>query len=179
MTRDDVLNGYFEWLSSLVCDEAHAKSYQKLLMHLHNTGFRYSVENDRNRFEDGMNLRSRFAYEQDCDDAFLYLDEPCSVLEMLIALSVKCEEHIMNDDDIGNRTGNWFWDMIENLGLGNMTDGKFNKGFIDDRLNVFLDRRYKSDGSCGGLFIVHNARRDMRMVEIWYQMLWYLNEILN
>ena len=40
----------------------------------------------------------------------------------------------------------------------------------------FLDRNYQRDGS-GGLFIVH-GHGDLRNVEIWYQMLWYLNDIL-
>lgn len=48
-----------------------------------------------------------------------YLDNrPCSVLEMIIALAIRLEEHIMDDPDIGNRTGQWFWDMIVSLGLG-------------------------------------------------------------
>ena len=39
-----------------------------------------------------------------------YLDnKTCSVLEMMIALAIRCEEHIMDDPDVGNRTGQWFW----------------------------------------------------------------------
>lgn len=178
MTKEDAMNEYFEWLCDFVCDKQH-KKYKKLLMCLHDTGFRYTVENDSNRFEDGMDLRVRFAYERDCRDAVVYLDEPCSVLEMLVALSLRCEEHIMSDPDIGDRTAQWFWGMISNLGLDAMTDTGFNRMFVRDRLDIFMDRRYRSNGEGGGLFTVYNARRDLRIVEIWYQMLWYLNEIFN
>ena len=107
-----------------------------------------------------------------------YLDDrPCSVLEMLIALAMRCEEHIMDDPDIGNRTGQWFWSMITNLGLGSMTDAKFDRVKINHVILIFLDRKYKPNGE-GGLFTVRNCPRDLRTIEIWYQMCWYLDDIL-
>lgn len=53
-------------------------------------------------------------------------------LEMIIALAIRLEEHIMDDPDIGNRTGQWFWDMIVSLGLGS-------EGLIDV-IRRFLNR---------------------------------------
>ena len=82
---------------------------------------------DGNRAEDGIDLRYRFGHEQHYSDAMVasFLDDrPCSVLEMMIALSIRCEEHIMDDPDVGNRTGQWFWSMIASLGSGPcMMDG--------------------------------------------------------
>ena len=99
----------------------------------------------------------------------------CSVLEMMIALSMRCEEQIMDDPDIGNRTGQWFWDMIDNLGLGNMSDSKFDSLYVDEVLQRFLNRDYKRNGE-GGLFTINRRGLDMRSVEIWYQMCWHLQE---
>ena len=41
---------------------------------------------------------------------------------MMIALAIRCEEHIMDDPDAGDRTGQWFWSMLVSLGLGSMDE---------------------------------------------------------
>ena len=179
MTRDVVLNEYFEWMYNLVCVGARFKrsSYRKLLMRLHNTEFRYSIENDGNRAADGENLRYRFAYEQGIHGVSRYLTGPCSVLEMMIALSIRCEEQIMDNPEIGDRTSKWFWNMVSNLDLNKMSDSRFSRKFVDERLDIFLDREYDYDGKYG-LFTVENCPYDLRNVEIWYQMHWYLDGIV-
>lgn len=83
----------------------------------------------------------------------------------------------MDDPDIGNRTGQWFWNMIVNLGLGSMNDTKFNKIHAKEIIQKFMDREYRRNGE-GGLFTVKHCRTDLRSVEIWYQMCWYLDENL-
>ena len=97
---------------------------------------------------------------------------------MMVALSLRCEEQIMRDYDIGDRTCVWFWGMIRSLGLEEMEDRYFQEKAADYIIQRFLDRGYKSNGEWG-LFTVRNPRRDMRDVEIWYQMCWYLNEYLK
>ena len=96
---------------------------------------------------------------------------------MMIALSIRCEEHIMDDPDVGDRTGQWFWNMLVSLGLGSIDDRKFDRYLVDDVLERFLNREYKRNGE-GGLFTVNNGR-DMRQTEIWYQMNYYLREIIQ
>ena len=146
-------------------------------MHLHNTEFRYSILRDENRAEDGEALRYKFTYQKGYDEALVYLnDRPSSVLEMMIALSIRCEE-FMDDTSIGDRTSQWFWGMITNLGLGSMTDDRFDKREVNYILDRFLDREYEPDGK-GGLFRVRKCDRDLRKVEIWYQLCWYLDSIV-
>ena len=182
MKRADVRNEYFEWLSNLVCDRRAPRqlSFTKLLAQLHDIDFRYSIIRDQNRAEDGIALRYRFAMSNGYSDSLNivmgYLDQPCSVLEMMIALSIHCEEDIMDDPQIGNRTGQWFWGMIINLGLGSMIDSRYDKRFVNIAINRFLDRKYEPDGS-GGLFTIRNCDHDLRTVEIWYQLCWYLDSI--
>lgn len=182
MTKNELKHAYFEWMCQLVCDERYSKrsTYHKLMKRLHEIDFEYTVPMDGNRAADGTDLRYRFAYENSYDGPMIaaYLDDrPCSVLEMMIALSIRCEEHIMEDPEVGNRTGQWFWNMIVNLGLGGMTDSRFDQEHTDEVIDRFLQRKYKRNGE-GGLFKIEYCSRDLRQIEIWYQMCLYLDEIL-
>ena len=171
---------YFEWLVDLVCRDRFSKqiSFKKLLTHLHDTKFIYFVRMDRNRELDGLDLRYRFTYDKQYPDHFIdSLPEYCSVLEMMIALSIRCEEYIMSDPGIGDRTSQWFWEMVASLGLGSFYDSRYDEDAVENILYRFLNREYEPDGQ-GGLFTVKNCDVDMRDVEIWHQLLTYLNSIV-
>lgn len=182
MTRDDVLNLYFEWLHDMVCGTRFSDetSFRKLITHLHNTEFGYLLRNDESRAREGMNLRHRFALTQMPEipeyEILDILDGPCSVLEMMIALAIYCEEHVMDNPQVGDRTGQWFWNMVVNLGLADQMDVRFDKRYVEDTLRRFLNRQYEPNGT-GGLFKIRNCRRDLRKVEIFYQLCWYLGTI--
>lgn len=173
---------YFQWMIRLVDRPAWSgrRSWQKLFRLLHRIDFLYILELDANRADDGTDLRYRFAYEHGYDGELVkeFLDKgPCTMLEMMIALAQRCEEHIMDDPDSGDRTGKWFFEMIESLGLGSMDDEDFDEDFVMAVIDRFLRREYDRDGR-GGLFTVSSCRFDMRRAEIWYQMMWYLNEFV-
>lgn len=136
---------------------------------------------DGNRAEDGVNLRYRFGAEKNIPEAEIayHLDSrPCSMLEMMCALALRCEETIMSDPDEGDRTGIWFWNMIKSLGLTKMTDGELN---ISDRVERATDavtyHTYAANGS-GGLFTIR-GEHNMRNYEIWMQMMLYLDSIVK
>ena len=179
MFRDQIINDYFEWLWNFTKCRGHSQNRKNITL-LHNIEFRYSIPMDANREADGIDLRYRFITEvgipKNYQEVYGYLDGPCSVLEMMIALAIRCEESIMDDPDIGDRTSEWFWLMMKNLGLDYMSDRKFDRDIAEEKISIFLDRKYKRNGE-GGLFVV-NGRRDLRKVEIWYQMCWYLDTIM-
>lgn len=179
MNYEDRINDeYFEWLCETVDSERFAKqvSYRKLLVHLHNIEFTWFVPNDDNRADDGIQLRRRFALHRDDLRLQRYLKGPCSVLEMMVALALRCEEWIMDDAQLGDRTGQWFWGMIHNLELSSMRDSKFDRDYVDDVVARLLNREYEPDGR-GGLFTVRHCNYDLRTVEIWVQLSWYLGSI--
>lgn len=178
--RDEIANGYFEWMSDIVCGDRFPEnvSYRKLLMYLHCTEFTFTIRKDINRAEDGVALRRRYTLAEYNEDLSLYLDGPCSVLEMMLALAIRCEESIMDDSNLGDRTGQWFWGMITNLGLGGMTDDRFDRLVTDRIISTFLKRKYEPDGK-GGLFTIRHCKQDLRRVEIWYQLNWYLDSIIG
>lgn len=182
MTRNDINKEYFNYLYNLVSKNRYAEqiSFIKLLMFLHETEFIYLIPKDQNRAEDGVDLRYRFALTEGCDDVERVLDcldAPCSVLEMMVALALRCEECIMDDPLMGDRTGQWFWNMIVSLGLGSIVDGKFDKRFAEAVMDRFLNREYEPDGR-GGLFTVKHCARDMRDIEIWHQLCEYLDCVM-
>lgn len=180
MNRDDILNSYFEWLCNIVCEKRFAKdiSYKKLLTRLHQIPFRYHIEKDANRAADGEALRWRFALStgnENNPDFMSALDVGrSSVLEMMVALAIRCEEAIMENPKIGDRTRQWFWKMVTNLGLGSCNDNNYDRNMVDDIIERFMDRKYDFDGK-GGLFRVRNTKYDLRDVEIWIQLLWHLD----
>lgn len=180
-TLDILRDRYFEWLCKMVCDMRGSEyiSFRKLLTCLHETEFSYSILRDRNRAEDGMDLRYRFALtHNECSPEIIMntLDGPCSVLEMMVALAIRCEENIMDDPNRGDRTRQWFWGMVINLGLGAMTDKLFDERLVDKAVQRMLNREYEPNGK-GGLFTIYKCNKDLRDVEIWYQLCWYLDSI--
>ena len=174
----NITHDYVEWLCKKVCGKRFSKktTYRKLLLFLHSVEFVYLMQNDDVRAKNGTDLRWAYSWETgvNYDEVERYLDAPCSVLEMMIALSISSEE-IMDDPQIGDRTGQWFWNMIVNLGLGSMTDDRFDEEYAEEVILRFLNREYEPNGK-GGLFTV-NGCGDLRKVEIWYQLCWYLDTI--
>ena len=172
---------YFNWMYKKVVPVDVSGSYRMLLKRLDETDFFYILQMDKNREEDGLDLRYRFGHEEGIStiDIINHLDTTdCSVLEMMVALAIRCEEDIMDDPEIGDRTSRWFFEMIYNLGLSDMTDENYDEDYVDSRIYIFLHRQYDPDGN-GGLFHLTNCPDDLREVQIWYQMNWYLNEILE
>ena len=173
--------GYFEWLCGIVVagrteEETPVGMYSRLLRQLFEKPFRYDIPMDGNRAEEGIDLRYRFTEELGYPQAAAAEldDRDCSVLEMLTALSIRCEEHIMHDDKEGDRTRMWFWEMLGNLGLIEYTDYHYDETAVNMILERLLNHDYGPHGE-GGLFYIPDCPRDLRTVEIWYQLNWYLN----
>lgn len=182
MTENELKDRYFTWLYQLVSENniIERSSYRKLLKKLDSIEFRYSLPMDGNRAEDGIDLRYRFGYDNLYEQPYIasYLDnKPCSVLEMMVALALRCEEDIAYNPDLGNRTGVWFYTMIDSLGLADMDDFNYDEKKVITSVNKMLERSFCSNGK-GGLFTIQ-GNKDMREIEIWYQMCWYLDELLN
>lgn len=177
--EERINSDYFEWLYGLVCAERFGEdiSFKMLFTFLHEVEFVYFIPYDENRAKDGIALRYRYCLYHDCLDYEHYLAGPCSVLEMILALAIRCEENIMDDPDIGDRTAQWFWGMINNMGLGAMHDSNYNEWWVNDIVTRFLNREYEPDGQ-GGLFRVRDWDRDMRTMEIWRQLMAYINTLV-
>lgn len=175
--HNDIQNEYFRWMYDMVCGSKSRTSYRKLLSRLHSTDFYYmngrGICLDENRANDGISLRYRFEQATNLDSS--QMTDPPSVLEVMVALAKRLEENIFEDPRKGDRTSQWFWEMVTSLGLSGMTDRRYDQNEVDDVIETFLRREYASNGE-GGLFTVNDPDEDMRDVEIWTQAMWWATE---
>jgi hypothetical protein len=179
----DVDTLYFKWLMGLL--EAPTQKLGRLASMLHNNTFTRSVGNDSNRAAEGIRLRYRFM--NDYQDARIdprtmtyLMDQECSWLEMLIALSEALD--YLYEGGIQER----LLELIENLGLSKVllspVDGRYDEvdqDLIDLATTRVDHNQFDSDGH-GGLFPLSKPdHSDQREVEIWEQHAAYFRERLE
>lgn len=170
MLRDD----YFTWLIGKVgYDRKTDEHMYDILAYLFSQDFFYIHPMDSGRFDDGVDLRYQFAAFKGIEyhKAANELDNrPCSVLEMLVALSIGVEE-IMFDSIMADTydAGYWFRVFMKNLGID---DGDAD---VPSILSRFLNREYDSDGT-GSIVRISDPYKDCREADIWMQVTWYLTE---
>lgn len=175
---DAITENYILWLMAFVSEENEWQNrYSTLIHHLFNRPYTYSIVLDKNREADGLNLRSLYAAEMGCPEREMatYINGTCSVLEMLIALSVRIENSIMEDMTVGPKPGIWFWTMLTNLDLDSQTDENFDNIYVSYILDDFLDGRYSN--TKGGIVKINNTTRKINRVDLWTQVNWYLCEL--
>ena len=185
MDKNYLLNLYFNWMCSVAFPDEHIRShYSNALTLLNTINFTYLIDLDENRMLDGLDLRYHFSYGTKLPYEYVseeLNDIPCSVLEMMIALALRCENSIMSNSNYGDRTSEWFWKMFTNLGLDKYPDEIWNETIYQVAtgiINRFLQREYEPDGT-GSLFRFNSPSFDMRNVEIWDQMCLYMSEIVK
>lgn len=168
-------SSYFEWLSQLIGNRGQSRDCYDFISDLHSYDFYSLIPNDENRALDGIGLRERFIDETGIEAP----NGSCTLLEMLIALAERLDFVLYSPDSGEDRRERWFWLLINNLGLQkyNCDDPnrtrkeRINRGIIQK----FLERQY-SDTGRGGLFPLNDPIKDQREVEIWYQMMYYVEE---
>ena len=167
---------YFLWLVDRTNADIYApQGYSYLLSCLFDTEFYAVLEDDLNRIQDGEALRGEFARETGKPEPEM---GSCRVLELLVALCVRCDNSIMYTPKYGERTSEWFWMVLRNLGLTQYDNRHFDEHEVRRVLTRFMDRDYNRYGS-GGLFPLKNleeVKKDQREVGLWSQMNTYMIE---
>lgn len=178
MSNEGTLNDqYLEWLYKnfvgAVSNPNPSRSHWKLAKQLYKMQFTWLIPDDANRSEDGKALRHQFINDCGVEDIEInWLQEDCSVLEVLIGLACRA-----SFDSMGV-PGDWFWKFLSNLEIQSYNDRVYSpviKEEVDVVIQRFLDRNYEKDG-VGGIFPVRNARQDQRHVGLWSQLQEYLLE---
>ena len=161
-------SNYLDWIIELF----DGSDYTCLFKQLMSVEFRWSVQLDANLIPLVRRFRDKMGRDYDGPRG-----RP-TVLEILATLAVECEDKIMHNDEYGNRTCQWFWMMLYNLGVNMYDDVHYNHRTaedIDDKIATFLDRSYDYYGE-GGIFTVNRPYYDMRLAPLWEQLNWQLNE---
>lgn len=100
---------YYIWLCDMIDIDTHS-GYSDLISFLYNTEFTWSVAKDVNRAQDGKDLRQDYICEFYYDEG-RWMEEPCSWLEMFIALARRIRVDLMPDYDL--EIEDWFWQILE------------------------------------------------------------------
>ena len=103
-----------------------------------------------------------------------------SIFEILVLLAMKYE-NIATRYGEPDHTPTWFWCFIVNCGLNKFDDSYF-KEHKEESINeihkwctMFNNHTYGRDGT-GSPFPLKNPPKDMRKVELFYQLNWYYIE---
>ena len=134
--RDDIFAEYFSWLLSYIGD--YGEKYD-VLVRLYNTDFVVpdKVPDDQNRVDDALRMREVYLREWVHSDTVSYdfLIMNVNALEIFVALSVRCEVDIMQDQTFGDRTSQWFWGILGRFNLDNSAgiEKFFGKGGINQK----------------------------------------------
>lgn len=183
---------YFEYLINLIrfvpvqnngniTYDNRAVNRIKMLKHLYVNPFHPLLSDDENRVKDALDLRHDYQYQQP-ESLLPEKNHPfsqpkrCRILELMVALAKRCEDQIMTNTNLGNRTGFWFWSMVESLGLINLLDSNWSSESEEKAqraIYLFITRKYNQDGK-GGLFTIPEIDTNMRSISIWYQAMYYL-----
>lgn len=163
---------YFNWLrAKVVSYEAPSYMHLDLLKTLYATEFVWLLIGDKNRIEDGLELRIDFLRESGVEREQEWWDSPCSVFEVLVALAKRA--CFITDTPVDE----WFWRFITNLGLYDYRDriSRVERILIDRILETWILRLYDSSGY-GGLFPMREPNEDQTKLEIYYQMNRYFDD---
>lgn len=167
--EEPIENEYFNWLCAKVLTMP-STMYVELFKVLHNTPFAWFIPGDRNRAEDGDELKLYFLNESGWEREDDWLNQPCSVLEMLVALA----RNAAFQTDISDR--DWMGIFLANLGLEQYRRlQRADIPAVEDILNTFIWRQYDPSGH-GGLFPMRQPIHDQRKEEIWYQLSAYIED---
>lgn len=180
--EESVADGYFMWLWELVGGNYPEYSDKSTLFYiLCNLNFRLCLDEDENRLVDGYDYR--YFYSEDVGIPYRFINEklqfPSTICEVLLGLASRCNE-IAGDVSKGDRTADFFWRLVKNLGLMCYTNDYFNQtnwGRIVEEeayeivkiCDIWMDRQFKFDGK-GSPFPLKNPPGDERNTNLWYQM---------
>lgn len=170
----DAKKEYREWLINKVNT---VEDYTFLLRELFSIDFYYIVKYDEDRGADGLALRDGWAesinYKGSLEDFGV-----ANVLEVLIGIAIRIEFQLFGT----KYAYDWdyvriFWDLIDNLGLGNMhgTLSRYDFDEIHEIVTLFLKRDYFRHKKCN-IFKIDDYGKDHRKLNIWAQMGLYIRE---
>ena len=151
----------------------HAKphTYDYAIEELWSTPFRWNVDLDERRVRDAeYYIRSQFDKDGILDENHV----PISTLEVLIAMSYRCEHDVMGTRGDGSFY-EWFWIFFKNLGLKRYDDRHFDQDAVDDIIDRWLDGDIGERGD-GSPFLFETPVKNPELLGNWNLMNRFLSD---
>ena len=166
---------YFHWLTRKVIGVKPDRSSTMLLRELYSIPFKVVIPNDSHRLDDGIGLRDLYEYETGKPANWVM---PCSVLEVMVSIATYVAEDVIGSHYNSERTSEWFWMMVDNLGLRGIggDDGVGSstvRNYIHGVVEAWINRDFEYDGT-GSPFPIKRPSEDQRKIEIWKQICTYI-----
>ena len=163
------ISRYIHWVltDKLGLTDKETKKYLYLVSAITDVEFVWRHPMDENRAIDGLELRQDFEYETgEFLDKSSGLMPNCTFFEMLAALSIRCENQLMRNLSVGDRTSKWFFEFLDNLEL---LDERLREDDIKDIAEGFMDGDID-------MFPLKNKGIKQKNEQIWKQLSAYINE---
>ena len=176
---------YLDWLLTLVNTGLRYHKlpleYEKrssMIKILFETRWSPLQSDDKLCYMDAIALREDFMERNDVLEDELHMVDKCTVLELLISLSVKLDEDPILSPQIGCRPGDWFVTMLKNIYLWPCEDETMDEEWSDtsikQTLDIFVNRKYRDDGRGGNIFITNEPKhQDYTLIGLWKQACMY------
>lgn len=177
------MDAYMKWmLDKIDFKKRNHKKYGKLLKILNEIEYEFTTLLDENRLSDALNMRNEFLEEccgysyskfdssmvSACPNIVLFGPHRCSVLEMLVAMSIRCEIEMTGEPGC-DVLGRMFWIAIDNSGLSKFTDDRFDGQFV---------RKIVRETTNSDIFPFNRSGIDKSRVDLWYAMQLWIAENL-
>lgn len=178
-----LVDDYIYYLYRIV--QNGGENHRNLCLELFKNRFfitRSAPKRDIDREKNGLELRTEWYCWRNKHNNITFEDSlPCTMLEMIIGISKRMSEQLM-DEDGEDKTAQYFWEIMENLGLTCMDDDNFGweTGLAQKKIaktcEILCKRQYNPDGTGGGMFPMPGILGiNQKKMEIWYQMQEYIN----
>lgn len=162
------MNTYIHWVlkDKLGLNEKERRDNAHIVLTLTNVEFVWRHPMDENRALDGLGLRDDFEYETgEYLDKSSGLPPNCSMFEMLAALAIRCENQLMRNSLLGDRTSKWFFEFLDNLGILDCDE----RDRIVEACEEFMNGKKE-------MFPLKHKGIKQKNEQIWKQLMAYLNE---
>lgn len=178
------LRDYHNWIISLVDSEDHylAREYSQLMGFLDDYSFKWVLKLDEDRAKDGIQLRKEYDFEYSRGDISIYdelFDVPCSVLEMLVALSLRCYDEFLSGFDVKKVTPHKvFLHILTSLDLFSETNNRFSYEKCVKNVKSFIEKLHVN-GRYLTVFKIDPKVANPHKMELWWQMQRYIDSYFD
>lgn len=115
MISDLIRNNYLIHITDKFIDDETC-IYKSLIRKLLSIEYQHNVIN-KDRYDDVVIYRKNYLIDNNISNEYILNKYRVSVLEVLIVLSIRVENEIMCSEKYGDRSCQWFWAMLQYIGL--------------------------------------------------------------